>query len=63
MYHQLNGRYFVVEPGTLAFSVTVYCTEALICIAILIIRRRPPIGGELGGPMKYKVRIAKIIFN
>ncbi|VDN91916.1 unnamed protein product [Brugia pahangi] len=55
VYHRLHGDNFYVEPGTLAFSVTIYCIEALICIAVIIIRRRPPIGGELGGPMKYKV--------
>ncbi|KAL3984793.1 sodium/calcium exchanger 1 [Acanthocheilonema viteae] len=55
IYHRWNGDNFYVEPGTLAFSVTIFCIEALICIAVIIIRRRPPIGGELGGPMKYKV--------
>ncbi|KAM3717600.1 Sodium/calcium exchanger [Dirofilaria immitis] len=55
IYHWWHGDNFYVEPGTLAFSVTIFCIEALICIAVIIIRRRPPIGGELGGPMKYKV--------
>ncbi|EJD75525.1 hypothetical protein LOAG_17353 [Loa loa] len=55
VYHWWHGDNFYVEPGTLAFSVTIFCIEALICIAVIVIRRRPPIGGELGGPMKYKV--------
>uniref|UniRef100_A0A915Q0F5 Calx-beta domain-containing protein n=1 Tax=Setaria digitata TaxID=48799 RepID=A0A915Q0F5_9BILA len=55
IYHRWHGDNFYVEPGTLAFSVTIFCIEALICIAVIIIRRRPSIGGELGGPLKYKV--------
>ncbi|CAG9532090.1 unnamed protein product [Cercopithifilaria johnstoni] len=58
IYHRWHGDYFYVDPGTLAFSVTIFCIEALICIAVIILRRRPPIGGELGGPMKYKVLTA-----
>jgi solute carrier family 8 (sodium/calcium exchanger) len=44
-----------VEPGTLAFSVTVFSIEALLCIAVLLARRHPAVGGELGGPMKYRL--------
>lgn len=61
VYHRWHGDNFYVEPGSLAFSVTIFCIEALICIAVIIIRRRPPIGGELGGPMKYKVKIPTIL--
>ncbi|VDN23779.1 unnamed protein product [Gongylonema pulchrum] len=55
LYHWWHGDIFYVEPGTLAFSVTIFCIEALVCITVIILRRRPPIGGELGGPIKYKI--------
>jgi solute carrier family 8 (sodium/calcium exchanger) len=35
--------------------VTIFCVEALIAIAILLIRRHPSIGGELGGPKAIKI--------
>ncbi|CAD5123214.1 DgyrCDS11575 [Dimorphilus gyrociliatus] len=47
--HAIEGKPFKVDPGSLAFSVTVFCCFALAAMAILIIRRRPSIGGELGG--------------
>ncbi len=40
---------------SLGFSVTVFCVEALMAIIILLIRRHPAIGGELGGPKYVKV--------
>jgi len=39
---------FIVPAGGLAFSVSVFSCEAIVCILILMIRRR--FGGELGGP-------------
>ncbi|KAL1129580.1 hypothetical protein AAG570_012525 [Ranatra chinensis] len=38
----------------LAFSVTLFCTEAVIAIVIIVARRCKPIGGELGGPVCIK---------
>lgn len=55
--HWFRGSVFRVDPGTLAFSVTVFCIEACISILILVIRRHRYIGGELGGPRKYQVKI------
>ena len=55
IYHAARGEVFEVPPGTLAFSVTVFCIEAVLCIAILMIRRHPKIGGELGGPKNYRI--------
>ena len=55
IYHASNGHKFYVAPGTLAFSVTVFCAMALMTVVILIARRRPSIGGELGGPYVQKV--------
>lgn len=61
IYHAAKGSKFQVVPGSLAFSVTVFCCFAFICIAIMLLRRMPFIGGELGGPKKYKIATS-IIF-
>ncbi|XP_061545724.1 sodium/calcium exchanger 1b isoform X2 [Phycodurus eques] len=55
IYHQSNGNEFRVDPGKLAFSVTLFTIFAFICVAMLMYRRRPEIGGELGGPRTAKV--------
>ena len=39
---------------SLGFSVTLFCAEALIAILILLLRRNPSVGGELGGPRSVK---------
>lgn len=57
IYHWFNGSEFYVDPGTLAFSVTIFCIEALVCITVIILRRHPIIGGELGGPFRFKVTL------
>lgn len=49
IYHQAKGQPFRVDPGTLAFSVTLFTVFAFVCVAVLMYRRRPAIGGELGG--------------
>ncbi|XP_051723912.1 sodium/calcium exchanger 1b isoform X2 [Ctenopharyngodon idella] len=54
IYHNSKGRDFKVEPGSLAFSVTLFTIFAFICVAVLMYRRRPDIGGELGGPRTAK---------
>lgn len=54
VYHNSKGRDFKVEPGSLAFSVTLFTIFAFICVAVLMYRRRPDIGGELGGPRTAK---------
>uniref|UniRef100_A0A3Q2YZI5 Solute carrier family 8 member 1b n=1 Tax=Hippocampus comes TaxID=109280 RepID=A0A3Q2YZI5_HIPCM len=54
IYHQSNGEPFRVDPGKLAFSVTLFTIFAFICVAMLMYRRRPEIGGELGGPRTAK---------
>ncbi|KAK3854830.1 hypothetical protein Pcinc_038704 [Petrolisthes cinctipes] len=56
IYHYAKDEKFLVKPGNLAFSVTLFCAEAIVAIAVMMIRRHPKIGGELGGP-----RIAKKI--
>uniref|UniRef100_A0A3Q2QPX6 Solute carrier family 8 member 1a n=1 Tax=Fundulus heteroclitus TaxID=8078 RepID=A0A3Q2QPX6_FUNHE len=63
IYHYSKGQEFRVDPGTLAFSVTLFTIFAFICIAVLIYRRRPSIGGELGGPRIPKILTTCLFFS
>uniref|UniRef100_A0A8C2E370 Solute carrier family 8 member 1a n=1 Tax=Cyprinus carpio TaxID=7962 RepID=A0A8C2E370_CYPCA len=63
IFHQSQGQYFHVDPGTLAFSVTLFTIFAFICIAVLMYRRRPEIGGELGGPQTPKILTTTLFFS
>merc|ERR1712184_113778 len=56
----VEGEYFKVEVGSLGFSVTIFCIEALLAIVILMARRHPAVGGELGGPRAVKTVTASI---
>ena len=60
IYHAANGDTFEVAGGeSLGFSVVVFCVFAILCIIVLMIRRFfPPIRGELGGPLMYKIPTA-----
>lgn len=51
--HAFKGTEFLVDPGNLAYSVTLYCITAFLCSAVLLLRRQ--LGGELGGPMRFKL--------
>lgn len=46
---------------SLAFSVTMFCSEATLVVLVLVLRRRKSIGGELGGPRTAKI-ITSIFF-
>jgi len=61
VYWEAQGLVFEVEPGSLGFSVTIFCIEALLAIFILFLRRSPVVGGELGGPKLFKT-ISSAIF-
>lgn len=63
IYHEAHGEYFTVDPGSLAFSVSLFCSEALIAIVILMIRRNNAFGGELGGPTACKYLSGAILFS
>ncbi|XP_029376761.1 sodium/calcium exchanger 1-like isoform X21 [Echeneis naucrates] len=63
IYHYSKGQEFKVNPGTLAFSVTLFTIFAFICIGVLIYRRRPEIGGELGGPRVPKILTTCLFFS
>lgn len=54
VYHATQGTTFRVKPGSLGFSVTIFCVGATICTFVLMLRRGKAVGGELGGPVKYK---------
>merc|ERR1712079_5013 len=54
IYWEAQGENFEVEPGSLGFSVTIFCIEAFLAIMILMLRRNPAVGGELGGPKSFK---------
>ncbi|XP_076656693.1 sodium/calcium exchanger 3 isoform X2 [Halictus rubicundus] len=62
IYHACHGEQFEVEPGNLAFSVTLFCTEACLVILVLLMRRTKSIGGELGGPFVPKVVTSVCLF-
>ena len=56
VYWQSKGKPFLVPPGSLAFSVTLFTILALVCVTILLYRRRPGVAGaELGGPRTAKL--------
>ncbi|XP_015263481.1 PREDICTED: sodium/calcium exchanger 3 isoform X1 [Gekko japonicus] len=50
LYWASKGQEFHVSAGSLAFSVTLFTIFAFVCISVLLYRRRPHLGGELGGP-------------
>lgn len=58
VYHAVQGNPFEVDPGSLAFSVTIFCIEAVVCCTIIVVRRK--FGGELGGP--FKLRMITVVF-
>merc|ERR1719154_398935 len=60
IYWEAQGQVFKVPVGSLGFSVTIFCIEALLAIGILMIRRSPAVGGELGGPKIFKTISAAI---
>ncbi|KAI1894051.1 hypothetical protein AGOR_G00130010 [Albula goreensis] len=49
VYWRVKGEQFRVDPGSLAFSVTLFTIFAFICMAVLLFRRRPSIGASWGG--------------
>ncbi|XP_072896340.1 sodium/calcium exchanger 3 isoform X3 [Hemitrygon akajei] len=60
IYWASQGKEFRVEAGTLAFSVTLFTIFAFVSVSILLYRRRPHIGGELGGPRGPRIVTAAI---
>ncbi|XP_074872274.1 sodium/calcium exchanger 2 isoform X2 [Carettochelys insculpta] len=63
IYWAAQGQAFQVQTGTLAFSVTLFTIFAFVCISVLLYRRRPHIGGELGGPRPAKLLTAGLFLG
>jgi len=63
IYHYFNGTEFIVNPGSLGFSVTIFCLFACIAIIMLMIRRFTFIGAELGGPMAARYVSTALFFS
>ncbi|CAH0728602.1 unnamed protein product, partial [Brenthis ino] len=61
--HWSKNEKFHVEPGNLAFSVTMFCSEAALAVLVLVLRRRKSIGGELGGPRGIKIVTSMFFFS
>ncbi|XP_034034820.1 sodium/calcium exchanger 2a isoform X2 [Thalassophryne amazonica] len=63
VYWEVKGKAFNVDPGSLAFSVTLFTIFAFFSMGILMLRRRPSVGGELGGPRITKVLTGLLFFG
>uniref|UniRef100_A0AAZ3RH06 Calx-beta domain-containing protein n=1 Tax=Oncorhynchus tshawytscha TaxID=74940 RepID=A0AAZ3RH06_ONCTS len=63
VFWRSKGQVFRVDPGSLAFSVTLFTVMACICVMILLYRRRASVaGGELGGPRTTKIITSLVFF-
>ncbi|KAJ8383650.1 hypothetical protein AAFF_G00216210 [Aldrovandia affinis] len=63
VYWKVKGETSRVDPGSLAFSVTLFTIFAFVSMGVLLFRRRPSIGGELGGPHGAKVLTTSLLFG
>nr|XP_057943473.1 sodium/calcium exchanger 2a isoform X2 [Doryrhamphus excisus] len=63
IYWEAKGKVFHVDPGSLAFSVTLFTIFAFLTMGVLMLRRRPSIGGELGGPRIPKILTSLILLG
>lgn len=63
IYWQMKGKPFVVEAGSLAFSVTLFTIFAFLAVSVLLYRRRAHIGGELGGPRGHRLATSAFFFS
>lgn len=61
--HRIYNTKFEVDPGSLAFSVTIFTIFAVIAIGVMVLRRHKYVGGELGGPRKYKIPTSLFFFG
>lgn len=61
--HWSKNEKFHVDPGNLAFSVTMFCSEAALAVLVLVMRRRKSVGGELGGPRGVKIITSMFFFS
>lgn len=61
VYWKVKGGVFRVDPGSLAFSITLFTIFAFLSMGVLMLRRRSAIGSELGGPRLPKV-LTSVLF-
>ncbi|TSL40999.1 Sodium/calcium exchanger 1 [Bagarius yarrelli] len=62
VYWRSKGKAFYVNPGSLAFSVTLFTALCVVSVSILLYRRRLSVaGGELGGPRTCKL-VTSLLF-
>lgn len=63
IHWKIKGEVFRVDPGSLAFSVTLFTIFAFLSMGVLMLRRRSWIGSELGGPLIPKLLTSLIFFG
>ncbi|XP_051946332.1 sodium/calcium exchanger 3-like isoform X2 [Xyrauchen texanus] len=63
IYWHMQGREFEVQAGSLAFSVTLFTIFAFLAVSVLLYRRRPHTGGELGGPRSHRIFTSLFFFS
>uniref|UniRef100_A0A673BX96 Solute carrier family 8 member 3 n=1 Tax=Sphaeramia orbicularis TaxID=375764 RepID=A0A673BX96_9TELE len=63
IYWHMKGEPFVVDAGSLAFSVTLFTIFAFLAVSVLLYRRRAHIGGELGGPWGHRLATTAFFFS
>ncbi|XP_042356029.1 sodium/calcium exchanger 3 isoform X1 [Plectropomus leopardus] len=63
IYWHMKGKPFVVEAGSLAFSVTLFTIFAFLAVSVLLYRRRAHIGGELGGPRGHRLATSAFLIG
>ncbi|KAM6912977.1 sodium/calcium exchanger 3 [Xenentodon cancila] len=63
IHWHMKGKPFVVEAGSLAFSVTLFTIFAFLAISVLLYRRQAHIGGELGGPRGHRLATSAFLFS
>ncbi|XP_077477955.1 sodium/calcium exchanger 3 [Stigmatopora argus] len=63
VYWHNQGKAFVVQAGSLAFSVTLFTILAFLAVGALLYRRRAHIGGELGGPRRHRLATSAFFFS
>ncbi|XP_077586874.1 sodium/calcium exchanger 3 isoform X2 [Stigmatopora nigra] len=63
VYWHNQGKVFVVQAGSLAFSVTLFTILAFLAVGALLYRRRAHIGGELGGPRRHRLATSAFFFS
>ena len=54
IYAEANGNLFLIPPRQFGFSFIILAGLAFVGLLVLLLRRLPPVRGELGGPNSVK---------